>query len=110
MIGYTHPLGVQHYKTQEASESLSSIQALQRPRRESTLTLGNSDASSTASYLRDASLLPSSVSSLSETLPQAGEFIIELVCLLYEGEDIRATIWKALERSKDEKSDSINQG
>jgi len=104
MIGYTRSLGDEHSSTQDASKRLSYIRTLRRPNQESASSLSDSDASDTTSFLEDTSQLPSSLSSPSATLSQAKteEFIAELAHLFHKDEDIRATIWRALERSKEE--------
>ncbi len=103
-IGYTRSLGAGHSCTQNAFRCLHDVRTLRHPDAEKATICNDSDSSSTESLLDDDYQLPSSASSVSAALPQAKtvKFIIELAHLFQKDEDIRATIWKALERSKDE--------
>lgn len=103
-IGYTCSLGTEHSSTQDASRRLSYIRTLRLHSKETTFTISDSELSSANSYLEDTSQLPSSVSSVSAALRQAKieESILGVARLFQKDDDIRVTVWKALERSKDE--------
>lgn len=92
---------------------LSELRRLVRPKEQQTdarlplVTLAPAETQGQSEYpktLEDTSQLPSSLSSVSATMSQAKteEFIAELAHLFHKDEDIRATIWRALERSKEE--------
>ena len=103
-IGYTRSLGAGHSCTKNAFRFLYDVQTLRHPEAEKATVRSHSDSSSTKSLSEDNPHLPLYVSSVSAALPQAkaAKFTAGLAHLFQKDEDIRATIWKALERSKDE--------
>lgn len=104
MIGYTRSLGAAHSSTQDASRRLAHARSLQRPNEENSIILSDSEASGTSSGIGGTSQPPSFVSSVSAILPQAKMevFIMGLAHLFLKDDDVRGTVQKAFERSKDE--------